>query len=135
MDESLKKMLMRHEGLRLKPYHCSAGKLTIGYGRNLEDRGITNAEAEYLLTNDINDAIVECRDSFPWWKGLTNNRKMVVVDMVFNLGLANFKKFKKTIACIEKEAYTTAAIEMLDSRWAAQVGTRADELAHMMKEG
>ena len=135
MDESLKEMLMRHEGLRLKPYKCSAGKLTIGYGRNLEDKGITNAEAEYLLTNDINDAIAECRDSFPWWKGLTNNRKMVIVNMVFNLGLSNFKKFKKTIQYIENEAYTTAAVEMLDSRWAIQVGARADELAHMMKEG
>ena len=135
MDESLKEMLMRHEGLRLKPYRCSAGKLTIGYGRNLEDRGITNAEAEYLLTNDINDAIAECRDSFPWWKGLTNNRKMVVVNMVFNLGLNTFKKFKKTIQYIESEAYTTAAVEMLDSRWAEQVGARADELAKLMKEG
>ena len=49
----LKDMLIRHEGLKLKPYLCTAGKLTIGVGRNIQDRGITYQEAMMLLENDI----------------------------------------------------------------------------------
>ncbi len=55
-SEFAKKMIKGNEGMRLKPYRCSAGKLTIGYGRNLDDRGISAHEANDLFENDLIDA-------------------------------------------------------------------------------
>ena len=53
MSEKLRAMLIRHEGLKLRAYLCPAGKITVGVGRNLEDAGISEKEALFLLDNDI----------------------------------------------------------------------------------
>lgn len=128
-------LLKKHEGLRLKPYRCSAGKLTIGYGRNLDDVGISEEEAEMLLLNDLLTANIEVENRFLWFQELDEVRKAVVVNMIFNLGIARFSAFKKTISLIEEGSYSEAAQEMLDSRWANQVGSRANELSEMMRTG
>ena len=134
MIEQLKKMLIRHEALRLKPYKDSVGKLTIGVGRNLDDRGITEAEAMLLLSNDIGSAMNDAQ-SFPWFKALDSVRQDVVLDMLFNLGKQRFSGFRKMIIAIENTGYPRAADEMLDSKWAQQVGLRATELSQMMRTG
>lgn len=128
-------LLKKHEGLRLKPYRCSADKLTIGYGRNLDDVGISEEEAEMLLLNDLLTANIEVENRFLWFQELDEVRKAVVVNMIFNLGIARFSAFKKTISLIEEGSYSEAAQEMLDSRWANQVGSRANELSEMMRTG
>jgi lysozyme len=128
-------LLKKHEGLRLKPYRCSAGKLTIGYGHNLDDVGISEEEAEMLLLNDLLTANIEVENRFVWFEDLDEVRKAVVVNMIFNLGIARFSAFKKTISLIEEGSYSEAAQEMLDSRWANQVGSRANELSEMMRTG
>lgn len=128
-------MLIRHEGLRLKPYRDTKNKLTIGVGRNLDDVGIMREEALMLLNNDIARVRSEVEHAFPWFSRLNPARKDVVLDMVFNLGLPRFRRFKKTIAAIKAKDWEAAAREMLDSRWAKQVGRRARELAAMMKRG
>lgn len=129
----LEEMLIRHEALKLRPYHCTAGKLTIGVGRNLEEVGITEAEAIFLLKNDIARVTVSL-SKFKWFTQLNEIRRAVALNMAFNLGVAGFLKFKKMIAALEKEDYKSASDEMLRSAWALQVGKRADELAQMMKE-
>lgn len=131
---SLRDDLIRHEALRLKPYEDSEGILTIGVGRNLEDRGISRDEAMQMLDNDIELVLDECRD-FPWFEGLSQTRKDVVANMVFNLGINRFKKFSKTIAYIEMGQFDAAAVEMLDSKWARQVKGRATELSQNMADG
>jgi len=131
----LKKMLTRHEDLRLKPYHDTVGKLTIGVGRNLDDFGLTREEVLYLLHNDVMRVTQEVKKAFPWWLRLNAVRQNVVLNMVFNLGLSRFLGFKKTIEALEGKNWDTAAKEMLDSKWASQVGNRAKELAKMMKTG
>jgi lysozyme len=128
-------MLIRHEGLRLKPYRDTRNKLTIGVGRNLDDVGITRAEALMLLDNDIATVRRDVKRAFPWFAGLDPVRKDVVLDMVFNLGLARFRRFEKTIASIRAGDWENAAREMLESRWANEVGKRATELAAMMERG
>lgn len=125
-------MLKRHEGYRSKPYRCSAGKITIGYGRNLEDVGVNESEAEILLINDYNAAEDEA-SKFSWFEGLSDVRREVVIMMIFNLGYPRFTGFKKTIAALAAGDYESAASEMLDSKWAAQVGLRAFELSAMMQ--
>ncbi len=128
-------LLIKHEGLRLKPYRDTVGKLTIGVGRNLEDMGITKGEALYLLGNDINRVRLELIKIIEWFLTLNAVRQNVLIDMVFNLGITRFKRFKKLIAAIEAQDWDRAAKEMLDSRWARQVGQRAVELAKMMEDG
>ena len=128
-------MLIRYEGLRLKPYRDAKRKLTIGVGRNLDDAGITRAEALMLLDNDIATVRRDVKRAFPWFPGLDPVRKDVVLNMVFNLGLPRFRRFEKTIAAIRAGDWENAAREMLKSRWANQAGKRATELAAMMERG
>ncbi len=135
VEEKLIRLLITHEGLRLKPYRDTRGKLTIGVGRNLDDVGITEEEALYLLKNDIKRVLDFLKERLPYWNGLTETRKMALVDMCFNLGPGGFLSFKRMLAALERGDYEQAAREMLDSRWARQVGRRAEELAEMMRDG
>jgi lysozyme len=128
-------MLIRHEGLRLKPYRDTSGKLTLGVGRNLEDVGITREEALLLLDNDIARVRHEVERAFAWFSRLNPARRDVVLNMVFNLGLSRFRRFRKVIAAIKARDWEQAAREMLASLWARQVGRRARELAEMMRRG
>ena len=135
IDERLKDMLIEHEGLRFKPYHCPAGKLTIGVGRNLEDNGISRDEALMMLENDVLQAFGELAANIDMFTRLSYVRQSVLIDMCFNLGLTKFLRFKKMIAAVEKFDFETAAREMLNSKWAKQVGNRAYKLSEMMKTG
>ena len=135
MSEKLTAMIKLHEGLRLKPYKCSAGKLTIGYGRNLDDVGITPMEADYLLGHDIRKAITDVQHIFgaAFLETIGIPRASVLVDMCFNLGVNRLKGFKKMIAAVKDRDFEKAADEMMDSKWAVQVGSRATRLEGMMR--
>lgn len=135
MNEKLIEMLKIHEGLSFKAYKCSAGKTTVGYGRNLDDKGITKEEAEWLLLNDVHEITQQAEDNFPWFNSLDEVRKNVVLDMLYNLGLSKFIKFKLLIHFLEIGDYTQASIEMKDSLWYDQVGERAVRLCKMMYTG
>ena len=115
-------------------YTCPALKLTVGYGRNLEDRGLSEAEAMYLLSNDIEDCREEVARTFPFFQHLTPARQDVLTMMCFNLGLNRLLGFKKMIRAIDDKDYREASVQMLDSDWAKQVGDRAIRLAKTMKE-
>ena len=133
--QKLKEMLIKHEGLKLKPYQCTAGKLTIGVGRNIEDRGISLTTALQMLDEDIEISVAELIKNFPRYITLSENRKMVLIDMCFNLGWPRLRGFKKMFAALEVEDYNEAANQMLDSNWAKQVGQRAKTLEAMMRQG
>ena len=135
MRNAISQMISRHEGLRLDLYKCPADKWTIGYGRNLEDNGIREDEALLMLNNDIDQVLHECQRAFDWFDRLDNPRQDVVLDMVFNLGLTRFRGFKKMIRALSDGDYITAAEEMMDSRWAKQVKTRAITLRQIMITG
>ena len=128
-------MLIRHEGLKLKPYKCTAGKLTIGVGRNIEDMGITEDEAIYMLRNDVARFAAELAQAKPIVKSLDDVRYYVLLNMAFNLGINRLLKFEKMWKAIEDQRYTDAALEMQDSRWCEQVGGRCSELAELMENG
>jgi len=135
-SEKIKKMLIRHEGLWLKPYYDSIGKLTIGVGRNLTDIGISKDEAMYMLENDIRRAVRTVSDCCLGYgikaTDLPQDVQLVLTDMAFNMGYS-LQSFRKMFACIKEGDYKGAARELLDSRYAKQVGKRAEELAEMLK--
>ena len=131
---SLIEQLERHEGFRDKPYLDTVGKLSIGYGRNLDDVPLRRDEAELMLLNDILKAQADCRSSFPGFAALSSVRQNVIVNMTFNMGPGGVARFRKMIESLRVQDYAGAAREMLDSKWARQVGVRADELAEQMRE-
>ena len=124
-----------HEGVRDKVYLDTEGIETIGVGRNLKDKGLSEDEIDYLLQNDISEFKSGVQDTWSWWDNLDDVRQRVVVDMAFNMGLGGLSKFKKTLGHIEAGEYEEAASEMLNSRWAEQVGRRASTLSEMMRTG
>ena len=132
--EQIAQRIRRSEGLEYLPYKCPTGHLTIGYGHNLE-RGISKEVAELLLMQDIEIALKQVKNVFQFLPKLTDARLFVLVDMCYNLGLTNLCGFKKMIAALQAGDYTKAAKEMLDSKWARQVGKRAKENAQMMETG
>lgn len=115
--EALRQQLIRHEGLRLTVYKCSAGYQTIGVGRNLEGRGISATEAMLLLDNDIK-ACLDDLATFPWFGRLNAVRQRALLDMRFQLGRAGFRAFKQMLAALERGDYTAAAAAARDSKWA-----------------
>ena len=132
----IKAQLVRHEGLRLKPYRCTAGKLTIGIGRNLDGRGISQKEAYAMLERDIHDCEQCLLDEIPnVYNGLDEIRQSVLLNMCFNLGIKGLLGFKNTLAFIGAGDWERAANGMLASKWAKQVGKRAIELSEMMRKG
>lgn len=138
MDMNRKRLLAEittDEGLRLKPYKCTAGKLTIGIGRNLDDRGITEAEAAILADNDIDLCMAELDRNAPWWREMTDARQRALTNMCFNLGWPRLSKFKNMLSALRSGDYDKAAIEALDSRWAQQVGVRSERIADMFRQG
>ncbi len=128
-------LLKKHEGVRLRPYLCSAGKVTIGVGRNIEDIGISDEESDFLLMNDIKRTIRELCENVNFFDTMDGVRKVALVDMCFNLGISRFLKFKKTLKFLSEKNYPAAADEMLNSRWARQVGPRAKRLSKMIETG
>lgn len=132
---SLEDQLIDHEGLELSLYKCTGDKWTIGVGRNLDDRGITEDEARYLLKNDIAIVEEELLRVKPSVADLDGVRQRILVDMGFNLGIPTLMKFQNMWTAIEDEDWIEAAEQMLDSRWAKQVGRRAIRLADAMRTG
>jgi len=127
--------LKREEGLRLFPYKDTVGITTIGYGRNLEYVGISKMEAEIMLENDIESVISELKKTYTFFKDLDEARKIVFIDMAFNMGIHGLSQFRHMIAAVAKGDYKLAAKEMLNSKWAAQVKNRANDLAYLMETG
>lgn len=130
----LKKLILKHEELQLKLYVDTKGKITIGVGRNLTDNGISPDEAQLMYENDLKRCLSEA-SKFKWFHKLNDARKIVILDMLFNLGLKRFLLFKKMISFLEVSDYSLASREMLDSDWSKQVGQRALTLAAIMNSG
>jgi lysozyme len=139
MDDINKKKLLnqitRQEGYRQFPYRCSRGKLSCGIGRNLEDNGITLDEAQYMLSNDVRHATLDCEKMFPIFYELDVVRQCVLINMMFNMGAGKFGLFKEFRVAIQKKDFRTAAREMQDSAWFQQVGNRAVELTKQLDSG
>lgn len=130
--------LVRDEGLVLHAYPDSRGFLTIGIGRLIDRRRggkITREEAFYLAHHDIDEVEADLNRALPWWRKMSERRQRALANMCFNLGLPRLLEFKVTLAHLEAGRYGEAAEEALDSKWAKQVGERAERLAAMIREG
>ena len=143
-DVPLRKSIQQHEsfvpviyddatGKPLKRGDTLKGYASIGYGRNLHE-GISQLEADMLLKNDISRSYNEA-GKFAWWFDLNSPRQRVIVEMLYNLGKTRFLTFKNALKCLDMGMYDACANELLDSKWADQVGQRAVTLAAIMRTG
>lgn len=124
-------MLERDEGKRNKPYRCTAGKLTIGIGRNLEDVGLYDDEIYYLLQNDIKRKIKSVKTLFPEYDDFTEAQKLALLNMNFNMGVGTLSKFKNTIKMINSGLWEKARKNALLSLWAKQVKSRSKRVTDL----
>jgi lysozyme len=127
--------IIEHEGMELKPYQCTAGKITIGAGRNLTDKGITRNEAMMLLENDIDECLVDLNNNlFPDFFLFPQAIQLVLADMRFNMGPRRFRTFKRMIAAVSRRDWKAMAQEMEDSKWCADVKSRCVNLVKMVDD-
>lgn len=148
--ERLARQLMHDEGREIDSagmhvaYRCPAGKLTIGYGHNLdanpvpglgENSRISEDQAQRLLHADIDAVEKDVTRKLPWARSLSAARQGVLINMAFNLGMTGLLGFKNTLADIQRGNFAGAAKRMLQSKWAAQVGRRAIRLSRQMETG
>lgn len=150
-DEVCIQRLVVNEGLKLKPYYCPAGHLTIGIGRNLEanpltaeekayighpvKEGITNDQAFYLCRNDLKKVRAALDRELPWWRDLNADRQFVMIDLCFNLGIRKLLQFQKTLSSIANGYYVKAGEQLMQSLYAKQVGKRAERNAKCIQTG
>ena len=138
MKEALLKQLRRDEGEVLTAYQDHLGYWTIGVGRLIDKRkggGLTAEESTYLLNNDVDSRIKALEAAFPWFKGIDDARKGVLVNMSFQMGVEGLKAFKNTMSSVASGLYEKAAGQMLQSLWATQTPERAQRLATQLKTG
>lgn len=132
---NITELLIEDENKESKLYLDSEGYWTIGIGRNLSAKGLSEDEIMYLFNNDLKEAETELNKYFDIIADLDRVRYMALTNMMFNLGAAKFALFVKMLAALRAKDYELAATEMLDSKWAKQVGSRATRLAEMMRKG
>jgi lysozyme len=129
--------LKRHEGIRTHAYQCTANMTTVGVGRNIDEDGgigLSIDEIEFLLENDIKRCKQELI-SFPWFSQIDSVRQDALVNLCFNLGMTRLLGFRNALTAMSVGDYDKAADEFMDSRWAKQVGSRAEEVCAMIRTG
>jgi lysozyme len=129
-------LLRRHEGVETHAYKCTAGKITIGVGRNIDPAGglgLSQDEIDYLLENDIARVARELGAEFPWFSGLSECRRDAMIDLCFQLGITRLRLFKLALGAMENHNYEEAARQFLDSNYAKQTPVRAQEIASMIE--
>lgn len=133
MVVKLKRSLVLHEGLKRFPYIDTVGKVTIGIGYNLSDRGLPDSWIYEQYEQDVSYFYNQLSE-FPWFNNLNEDRQVVLIDMCF-MGWKKFLEFDKMIEAIANQDFKQAAVEMLDSKWAIETKNRATTLAHAMVTG
>lgn len=136
---TLRDQLIRDEGnFQRFAYQDSEGFWTIGFGRCIDQRkgkGISLAEAEAMLDADIRDFTADVLVALPWAVGLDEARREALVNIAFNVGTQGLLGFKKALVAMQAGDWFTAAAHFMDSRWAGQVGIRAERLAEQIRTG
>ncbi len=130
--DEMRKLLIEHEGKKNYPYLCKSGKITIGIGRNLTDKGISDREIEFLFKNDLEECLVDLNKIFPDYFLYPEYIQQVLCDMRFNLGPEGFRSFKKLIAAVINKDWKAMKREMKNSKWYEQVPNRAKDLMEMI---
>jgi len=138
MQDALISDLKQEEGLKLVAYQDHLGFWTIGYGRLIDERkggGISEAEAEYLLRNDVAKVTSELAARCEGWTDMPDNIRRATANMAFQLGITGLLGFKKMWAALRAKDWDEAAEHALDSTWARQTPNRAKRVTDLIRKG
>jgi len=136
MRHELKALLTQHEGKVPHAYQDHLGFWTIGVGRLIDERrggGLSDAEIDYLLDNDIDHVLSQLEPSIRDWYGLPDRVKLALACMAFQMGVAGLFGFSRMLGHIEQKDWTQAASEALKSKWAQQTPSRAEYIAELIR--
>lgn len=133
--ETVSSLLISEEGFRQFAYKDTKGIISVGFGRNLRDTGISRDEARMLLENDIKRVYSELLREIPWICQLEHIRKAVIIDMAYNMGVKELMGFKKFLGYVQRCQWLEAGKEMLNSKWWTDVGRRAVKLRKIIETG
>ena len=134
----LKARIKKNEGYRNQIYYDQLGKRTIGYGHLINKTDNFLQQKKYskkylndVFENDFNLALDDFKRNYKV-KNLSGNLQEILIEMVFQLGIKNYRKFKKFNKFIKKKLLYMAALEMLDSRWYLQTPKRVEKLINSL---
>lgn len=143
--DKLVEELIKDEGYEYEIYLDHLGYPTFGVGHLVLEKdeehgkpvGTPVSEERILecLNNDIDIVCNELNKNMSWWKELDDVRQRVLANMAFNLGLPRLSKFVKFLTAVQDSDWEKASEEMMDSKWATQVGNRAVRLKEKMLKG
>ena len=129
IDEGVKyELYLDHLGLKT----CGIGHLCREDEPEFEETigtEISEDRCTELFDEDIKSVIKDCKKVFDDWEDMDEEVKQVMANMMFNLGLPRFSKFRKMINNIDNKNFAKAAEELRDSRYYRQVTNRAERLA------
>ena len=140
--KELEDRIIRHEGMVRSIYNDHLGNPTIGVGHLITPddkfkRGEVYGEDELraVFRKDLNRSIAGAERILKGCPHVCETAREIIVEMVFQLGEAGTKKFKKAISALRQNpsSYSECAAQMLDSRWAKQTPNRAKELSDIMR--
>ena len=136
--DKLREQLKIDEGVKYEVYRDHLGYPTFGIGHLVvegdEEHGkpvgtpVSEDRVNAVFESDVQKFVSESKKVFPNLDDLPEEAQQVIVNMCFNMGAPRLSKFKKFIAAVNDGNWSTAAVEMMDSRWATQVGKRAERL-------
>jgi lysozyme len=126
-------LLVRHESFRQFMYIDSNNHPTIGFGRCLDTRGISTTEGLILLDDDMLYFTNKLAHYISFFNLLSDNRKIVLIDICFNVGVNGLLNFKDMLSALEASDFEKAADEILNSKAAQQSPERYQQLALIMR--
>jgi lysozyme len=141
--DQLRETLKIDEGVKYEIYNDHLGYPTFGIGHLVvesdEEHGkpvgtpISEERVNAVFDKDVAVMVDEAKKIFPNLDTLPEEAQQVIVNMTFNMGRPRLSQFKKFIAGVNAGDWNKAAVEMMDSRWAKQVGARAERLRDRIK--
>lgn len=135
MDDT-EKYIAAEEGYRQFPYRCTAGKLTIGYGFNLDDTGLSEPESAAILHMRLGVLRTILVKYLPWFPALNEARQAALLSMAYQMGVLGLMGFTTTMRLLADGQWEEASRQMLNSRWATkQTPERARRTAYMVRYG
>lgn len=135
MTTGREQLIQDEGGHVLTMYLDTVGKHTIGVGHNLDAKPISQYASEIIFDDDYTDAVADLHTYLPWAARLSEDDHAVLVNMAFNLGIGGLLKFTKFLEALRLGDHARAAAEMLNSKWAHQVGPRALRLVNIVQHG
>ena len=125
-------LIDQQEGLNLNPYQDTKGLWTFGYGSRFP---LLQNEVEFVRNNRLSLAEIVIMKTIPFYLDLDPVRRILLIDMVYNMGIDGVLEFKDMLGCMKNKDWTGASEAMLNSTWRIEEQSRCEQMAYLMEKG